>query len=481
MSGVWLSEAGNTAKLNAAISSIRSGFSSLTKTPFRELVAVAPAVTSGAATSMVGTPIVYTLGYQSPTAAFSMAGFHPLSGNTNQAVVGDNVTTNYALTTFTSSTGRIAFVHTGQILELQFQSATTNIFLFKIDGKFESLTPTTETNAFRKYDFGSSATRDIQIISAGLDLSTFHVVKVNVSTGDTVVKGAIKGPRCILFGDSFCSNPSSFPLAFAETMHWDDVWGSGVGGSGYIATNGNTVPTFAMRIQHDVIQYAPKVVGIIGSVNDNSQTYAALYAAAYSLYTTLTAALPNSLIFAAHTSSKGVDGEAITAWRNRAAKKAAATAAGIMWVDITSQPNDVPLLSGVTAFTNSSGASTLYLDIAWDGAVNSNSPIGSVVSLGDEAGGTGERHLILSTAQNSGKVQANLAGPLLATYAAGSAWTLKGSSYLTGTGKVGTTTGVGNSDTLCSSDGVHPSYPAGQDALGIALASNLINAIIAAG
>ena len=30
-------------------------------------------------------------------------------------------------------------------------------------------------------------------------------------------------------------------------------------------------------------------------------------------------------------------------------------------------------------------------------------------------------------------------------------------SYLTGSGKVGTTTGWGNADTLVSSDGVHPS------------------------
>jgi len=469
---------GYTAKLDAAISSIRSGFAQLGSLPLREL-ATAPTITSGAATSMAGTPLLFVLGYQTPLSAFSLSAFNPKSGNTNSAMTGDNTTLSYNLVTKGFSTARLSFVHTGRYLEFEFYPSTTTVFYLKIDGKFESLTPISETFKFRKYDFGSSATRRIDLISGGADASGFYPVKLAVGTTDVVVKAPIRGPRCILVSDSYGSNPSSFPNSFAEVMSWDDVWGSGVGGSGYIATNGNTVPTFAMRIQTDVVAYSPDVVGIVGSVNDDSQTYAAIYAAALSLYQTLKGALPNAIIFAAPTYTAGADGISSNGLRNRAAKKAAATAAQILWVDVGEQSNNAALFSGITAFTNNSGQAYVEIDIAWGTDTKCYSLVGSVISLGNDAAGTGERHLITATGNSSGKTSCTIVGTLRYTYAAGSAFSLVGSSYLTGTGYVGATTGVGNADILCSDATGHPVYTVGGDALGVALADTLINAIVA--
>jgi hypothetical protein len=63
-------------------------------------------------------------------------------------------------------------------------------------------------------------------------------------------------------------------------------------------------------------------------------------------------------------------------------------------------------------------------------------------------------------------------------HSAGDTVTLVGGSLWTGTGRVGATTGVGNSDLLVSSDGTHPS-PAGHDAIAFALYEQIVASLAA--
>lgn len=466
---------GLVAKHAATIRNIRSGFARLVTAPLREIMSSLPTVTSGATTSMAGTPRYIPFGYGSPQSLFSLSGFHSNITSTDAVPAGDNTTTDFALTTYTASTKRISFIHTGQFVEFQFSPSTTTTFSLKVDGKYESLTPVSETSLYRKYDFGSSATRRIDFIAAGPDVSSFQPRGVWIGATDTIIKAPIRGPRCILVGDSFGSSPRAFPNAFAEALGWDDVWGSGIGGTGYVATSGGASPTFGMRAAHDVIAFNPQVVGIVGSVNDNSSSYSAVYNAALALYQALQNGLPNALIFASHTASSGAGGEAANSLRNRAAKKAAAAAAGILWCDVTEQPTQGPLLTGTVQFNATLAANNLTLSTTW-ASNESQGLVGSTLRFGDEAAGTGERQLVISRQQSGEYTLVNFAGVLAIAHLAGAPFAVVGGSYLSGVGRVGATTGVGNADLLVSNDAVHPS-DAGQDALGVALASTLFNAI----
>lgn len=554
--------AATNAQLSAIIKALRIGFPTLVKQPLRTAMSALPTITSGATSSMPGYQY-YPVGYKSSNSVFTISAFSQDSTATNSAPTGNNVTTNYALTTFAYSTARISFLHYGTSFELAFQPSTNSTLSVKVDGQYAdnaTAAAVTETNQYRKYTFSSAAWRRIDVIAEGGDTSHFYLVGINIGPNDTIAKAPIRGPRVVLVGDSFTASPLNYPNAFAEAMNWDDVWGSGVGGSGYVATNGNTVPTFGMRLAHDVIAYNPQVVGIIGSVNDDSSSYASIYAAALSVFQTLQSSLPNALIFASPTASGGVDQWTANHLRNKAAVKAAATAVGILWVDPLEQPASGPLLTGTTpSWTNTAGqtagasftaaisgttltvsamasgslapgqtvmgtgvtAGTIitgygtaapsangaaggqtgtytvnnsqtvaleamtsagpYIDlgIAWGTDVNCFGIVGGTISLGNDASGTGERHLITGTYTASGQTRAFLAGALANTYAAGSAFAIVGGAYLTGTGNINTPTGFGNSDTLVgnASDTVHPHHTIGDDALGTALAQTLINAV----
>lgn len=477
MSGPWLSQITSSSALASTVKSLRQGFAQLTKQPFRQVMASPPTITAAVATSMGAGYQHYPFGYSSAAAVFSPTCFHPssLSANaTDQCLSADNVTTNAAGTTFGGNTFRYSFIHTGRYFELQMQSGAARTFLVKIDGQYVSLTPTTDAvNNFFQYDCGTSDRRRIDVIGFATNSVALALNGVNIDATDSIFKAPVRGPKTILMSDSFGANNNGFPYAFAEFLGWDDVWGSGVGGTGYTVDNGGVATTFAGRVQHDVIQYNPGVVGIIGSVNDDSSSYNAIYAAAYSLYTTLKAALPNALIFASPSASKGVDGYTTGMLNNKLAKKNAAAAAGIYWVDICEQPMSRTPLSGLVKFTSNSGAAVVYLDQAWDGAL-SVGLTGATISLNNDQ----ERHLILSTQINSGFTQANLMGNLLNTQAVGNTWSVIGPSYLTGLGKVGATTGAGNCDLYVSNDGIHPSAD-GQIEKGKALASTLINVVTA--
>ena len=461
-------------ELNAIIKSLRLNFPSSIKSPLRQTMAVAPTITSGATTSMVANSRSFPLGYSNPLSAVSITGFSPVVAISNSQLLGDNITTNFALDAFSQSTRRISFIHTGQYFELRFIASANNIFYVKVDGEYESVTPITETLAYRKYDLGSSATRKIEIIAGGA--TTSHVIRnIIIGPTDTITKVSPDAIHCIAVGDSFCANASSFPNSFATALGWSNVWGSGVSGSGYVHTAGDTLPTYGMRLQHDVIDYEPQVVIFCGSVNDDAYTYAQIYAAALDVYTRTKSSLPNALIVAFHTARGGADTETSASIANRAAKKAAAAAAGIMWVDPTEQENELPYKTGTVVTTAAAGASLFIIDIPF---INEGyGLINQTISLGDDAGGTGERYLVIDVTASGLNTLVTIAGTLATEATATDPITMIGNSYLSGIGRVGATTGIGNSDTLVSSDGTHPTDPAGYDALGVAVASALINKI----
>lgn len=123
--------------------------------------------------------------------------------------------------------------------------------------------------------------------------------------------------RSMSFGDSFTEAPATandwilgpnvwvpfngLAPQIGYLMGWEEHWISGVGGTGYLSrSGGNTLYNFQDRI-HDIIDYAPDVVTVMGSVNDpshaNNYTPAQLQAAVTNFYQQLTSALPSTLFF----------------------------------------------------------------------------------------------------------------------------------------------------------------------------------------
>jgi hypothetical protein len=106
-------------------------------------------------------------------------------------------------------------------------------------------------------------------------------------------------------GDSFSAGQSAtapttiwntpgYISKLGELLQIEDLWGRGIGGTGYLAKGSSgAAPTFRERLAADVIPYAPDVIVYQGSINDYNQTSGALTTEIQALHAATKAALPN--------------------------------------------------------------------------------------------------------------------------------------------------------------------------------------------
>lgn len=418
-----------------------------------------PTITSGTSSSLSGSVLRPSLGdafhNMPPTnewftytkGAPSLAQSNSLGLGFNNVTVSD--TPSYGGTSFGAS-----FMHTGTSFEIILGSTTTS-FLIKVNDQYVSLTPTTIAGSgsalnYYKYAFSGSARRRIDIIGYNLSFCG-----VNINPTDTLSPAPIRGPRTIIMGDSFqvANLPQGISTAFGDVLGWDDVWASGVGGTGYLATNGGTAPTLRQRFQNDVAQYAPEVIIFMAGQNDwNASSASAIGAEVQTLFAEAVAAFPNAVIAAAPSFSRGVNTLSTAVINGKNAVKAAALATGVIWLDLMEMPVQYPaaqLLSGTIGqaySAGSAGSSGIWLSFA--------PPAGSTIQLDttERIETTGELSQIAPGLYNIG-----FDGVLQYNHASGAAAQQVGGALFTGHGYVGATTGYGNSDLLIGSDGVHPS------------------------
>ena len=493
----------NTRVFNSSFSARKD----LTKPPLpkRQLIrqviaaASAPTVTFGTTTAMTGTPQLvplmtdsssYNLGSQ-PQSLFSFT--RGVLDPTNLGGLGAtfaNVTINNTPTYGIISAG-IEFMHYGASLEIQFGVSAGKFFQIKVDDQYVSLTANSlTTNSFYKLDFssvGGAAARRITVF--GNTAPRF----VSINPTDAIWPAQVRGPRTIIIGDSFTAGSgassataSNFAAWLSDFLGWDDIWASGVGGTGYLATNGGVANTFRQRLAHDVIPFNPDIVWIVGSVNDDGADPTAMLAEATLLYQTIQAALPNTLIVVSPTAKKGVGTWANNKLQVKDAMKAAVAVAAassnnILWADPIEQPfvnNGPNPLSGIIHTASTVGATTISVEgvLAKAGYPQ---PYGTF-DIG--SGATRERIQVKSSVFggtfNSGNnyfFTVTPDSPMQYAHAIGETWKQVGGCYLTGHGQVGTTTGWGDCDLLTSSDGTHPT-----DAGHVALADALTSAFVTA-
>lgn len=382
-----------------------------------------------------------------------------------------NVTANTGATPTTLNSFGMVFRHYGSALEIEFAPTNNTRFLLKVDDEYVSLTPhqiVATTGYVWKFDFGSAASRRIELIS-------HNAIPRNIWTAniDAITPASVRGPRVIAFGDSFtAAAPSGWWLAFGDALGWDDVWASGVGGTGYKATNSGSSLKFRDRLAQDVIAYSPDVVVFHGLTNDGGYSPSSgIYDEALSCYSALKAALPNVLIFAAPNAQGGWSATSpdATFIANMKMLKQAAADAGILWLPML----ELPLLGSVAAQTGlvtstggALGASTIRVDFV--------PALGGTVEIG--SGATLERVVIKSIAPVTGSIWTlTIDGVLKYAHASGEAVTHVGDNFYVGYGYEGTTTGFGNCDVFLNSTR-HPSQ-AGAQAIGYQMAALAYNAV----
>lgn len=133
---------------------------------------------------------------------------------------------------------------------------------------------------------------------------------LNIGPTDTVWKSPTLNPKKVMvladsFGSSAADYPTTaWPYTFAELAGIDDLFSAAQGGTGYVNRGpgaGTSTDNFLNRVTSQVIPYAPDLLIIDGSVNDNPANgagydAASLTAQATAVYSAVGSALPNCKI-----------------------------------------------------------------------------------------------------------------------------------------------------------------------------------------
>ncbi|WP_164931238.1 SGNH/GDSL hydrolase family protein [Erythrobacter sp. HKB08] len=361
---------------------------------------------------------------------------------------------------------QFSFYHDGAAIELHFQNNSKGV-LVKIDGQYLSLDPiTTDGEQYIRIDFASRDVRRIDLVSYK---SAF--AGVWTGTGDGIWAAPARGPRAICMGDSFTTAaPTGWTNWFADAMGWDDVWTSGIGGTGYVANASGLSPNWNERLEADVIAYRPEVVFLFGSVNDMSYGPQAVGAGVRSLVSRLRKALPDCVVAGGMNTAFGVEAWPSESWDVLDAAKAAFTEAGGAWMSLLEMPmefsgpavgNAGMLMDNLAAGRAGNTGTPTAVDASAGFRVNTSSStpdtnlrIGATVEIG--SGATRERVVVTAVGLSGGKQIYGFDGALRYAHAAGEPVREVGPAYITGRGTSVAPSGWGTGDIYVGDDGYHP-------------------------
>ena len=200
----------------------------------------------------------------------------------------------------------IEFEFDGQQFEFSTKGFAGSAYRLMVYGQYVSATPTAGPGAagslyLTLVNFGSRATRRIRIEGS----ATFYFGGLNIGPNDTPPwpSSLPVGPRVVVMGDSFVGGTGASGATvnawfdtMAKLLGWRDVWATGLGGTGYLATG--AFVKFRDRVVADVINQSPDIVVVAGGINDTAFTKAQIQTEAGLLYAQIRAALPNVKLIA---------------------------------------------------------------------------------------------------------------------------------------------------------------------------------------
>jgi lysophospholipase L1-like esterase len=327
--------------------------------------------------------------------------------------------------------------HDGQVLEIAFKCLVAAQFRFrlKIDGAWVTCTPTAGTtltgggesvHTLTQNSAGNLAAGSLYLLK--LDFGSAAERLIEFEWGDGSFGGCWvdptatvrRGPRPTLtlgtLGDSLTGGAGpalrqeNYTSRLADLLGCDGAFNMGIGGSGYLS-NTVGVDDFQTRLP-DIVAAAPDILFIWGGQNDLVSTPAAVRTAEELLVSSVKTALPRTCIFVVGMWSPGTPSATRVAMNN--ALKAGAAAQGVYFIDMI-DPTGV----GATAPAWEAGIQYRIGDV-----ITSNT-VPFVCVVGHTSAASFDATKFLPT------------------------------SYITGTGKAGATTGFGNADLMVQSDGIH--------------------------
>lgn len=353
----------------------------------------------------------------------------------------------------------------GQTLEVSVRAAVASRILFKlrVDGKYVTATAAGASGTVLtgggenahvitansagaiaaggkyliKIDFGSKALRHIEWeFDASQSFAGYFT-----EPASTLSRGNAPRTTLMVLGDSISAGaatyyrPDSWIRRTADLLGIDTVANGSVGGTGYInpGAQGGMDGRFKDRIS-DVVAINPDVLVIMGGQNETSSAnIPLLQAEVENVIDLVKNDLPKTLIyvvgmwFPGQASADGAVQNTRVSLNDKI--RAAAASRGVFFIDTIGNGKTSPAWAASTVYVN--GQTVLHNTLPY-----------TCVSAHTSAG-----------TFDATKWQAN--------------------TWINGTGKVGTTTAVGNSDTMIQADGVHPTA-AGADLLERKIAAEML-------
>ncbi|GAA4048323.1 SGNH/GDSL hydrolase family protein [Parerythrobacter jejuensis] len=368
-----------------------------------------------------------------------------------------------------------SFIHEGAKIELQVRS-NPHGFLVRVDNKFLSLEPyQTSGQTIVTLDFGMLARRRIDLISWGMGFAGIFT-----DPTDSVFAATLRGPRAIIFGDSFTTPaPTNWATWFGHAMGWDDVWPSGVGGTGFVNDgNGNAV-SLPDRVATDIVPYNPDLVFLHAGLNDFLVPPDEVEEGAFHTVRRIRDALPSTQVVGGADTAFGIEAWSAANLDTLDAIRTGIERGGGHWIS----PVELPL-----AFAGQpiGAEATLYAPVSAGQAGNDGTPdsvthpngftcntavdnslvnlrIGSVVEIG--SGPNRERVAITSVGFHHARLVYGFDGAMQYDHVAGEPVREVGPCFVTGHGTSASPSGWGSADRFIGVDNFHYS-PEGHRALG---------------
>lgn len=370
--------------------------------------------------------------------------------------------------------GAYSFLHYGSAVEI-FVKGNGGQFLCKVNDQYITTTPTVLNNDGNFYyfyiPFASTALRRIEFIGTNLAFGG-----VFTAATDTIQPAPVRGPRVIVIGDSFTegtgatSQVNGFVQVLADALGWDDVWPSGVGGTGYLNPGSGGRVKFGARLSTDVCPFSPDIVVFAGGLNDYATfTPTQIQAEVTADIQAVQSNVPGVTVIVLSPFWKGgastfpVANGLIPA--RDAIKAAAQSFSNVFYIDVLEQPFPASVTPVTTTLAVSASSGQAVISV--NGLIN----IRSTIKFAN-----GERYQVKAEANASAPFSITLDANLATTHNSGETITQVGDPIWTGSGHVGALTGYGNADILVALDGTHPT-DAGHNVLGTVIAQALLQAL----
>jgi lysophospholipase L1-like esterase len=236
--------------------------------------------------------IAYSGGY-----AYTANGSRQFPSTTNAASGG-----NIAGTGLNGVRWRATTVVNAAKVWIQVAGSSSIPYRFIVDGQYVDTTGTLSNQSssprYFLLDFGSKAVRTVSVEGE----QNLGFLGFAVGAGDACSAPSVSGKRMIVLGDSITTGTAAtrlgdgFASIVGDMLGFSDVYASGLGGTGYIATNAGTRYKLGDRLG-DANAHGPwDLIVVAMGVNDMGQTGAAITSEAAADFASLRAANPAAQI-----------------------------------------------------------------------------------------------------------------------------------------------------------------------------------------